>query len=118
MCTCEFCNTEFTPRPQVKNPRACSNCQKLRQRSNEKSWRTKHLGIYDSKYHKAKRAVRQLAIRTKVKDVIRCIKVGGTLLGLNLSEEIQQSMIDLFFKFLSDLGIRHANKFWPVAISS
>ena len=118
MCTCEFCNTEFTPRPQVKKPRACSNCQKLRQKANEKSWRTKHLGIYDRKYHRIKREVRQSEIRTKAKDVIRCIKVGGTLLGVNLSEEIQQSMNELFLKFLSDLGIRRANKFWPVTIPS
>ena len=68
MCTCEFCNTEFEPRPQVKNPRACSNCQNARQRANEKEWRNRHLGLYDGKYHQVKRESRNAAIKTKVKD--------------------------------------------------
>ena len=40
MSTCKFCNTSFSARPQVKNPQACSKkeCQKLRQRKNEKDW--------------------------------------------------------------------------------
>ena len=35
MQICEFCHTEFIPRPQIKKPRACSHsaCQKKRQRA-------------------------------------------------------------------------------------
>ena len=118
MCTCEFCNTEFTPRPQVKNPRACTNCQKTRQRANEKSWRNTSLGLYDGKYHQVKRECRKVEIQTKVQDLVRCIEVGGTLLGLALTKEIQASFQEFFLKFLINLGIRRANKFWPLKILS
>jgi hypothetical protein len=118
MCTCEFCNTEFEPRPQVKNPRACSNCQKARQRANEKSWRNKHLGLYDGKYHQVKRECRKAAIKTKVKDLIKCVEVGGTLLGIAITKEIQESFCDIFLKFFASLGIRRANKVWPLKIPS
>ena len=118
MCTCEFCNTEFEPRPQVKNPRACSNCQNARQRANEKEWRNRHLGLYDGKYHQVKRESRNAAIKTKVKDLIKCVEVGGTLLGIAITKEIQESFGDILLKFLFGLGIRRANKFWPLEIPS
>lgn len=117
MCTCEFCSTEFEPRPQVKNPKACQDCQKARQRANEKAWRNKHLGIYNGKYHQVKRECRKAALKTKVKDLVKCVEVGGTLLGLIITKEIRESLGDILLKFLSCLGIRYANKFWPLEIS-
>jgi len=113
MHTCEFCSTEFKPRPQVKRPRACQNCQKLRQSANEKAWRSQHLGLYDGKYHSIKRNDRRKLILDKIKDLIRCLSVGGTLLGLSFSEEVRALFVDTFFKFFWSLGIKHANKFWP-----
>jgi len=118
MCTCEFCNSEFSPRPQVKKPRACPNCQRLRQRANEKAWREKNLGCYDGKYHSAKRDGRKAAIQEKVTDLLRCIEVGGTLLGVPFTKEIRDSFQGIFLKFMFTLGIRIVNKVWPVEIPS
>jgi hypothetical protein len=118
MCTCEFCNTEFEPRPQVKIPKACKDCQKARQRANEKAWRNKHLGIYDGKYYQVKRESRKAKIKMKVKDLIKCVEVGGTLLGIAITKEIQESFCDILLKFLIGIGIRRANKFWALEIPS
>jgi 16S rRNA U516 pseudouridylate synthase RsuA-like enzyme len=102
----------------VKNPKACKDCQKARQRANEKAWRNKHLGLYDGKYHQVKRECRKVEIQAKVKDLARCIEVGGTLLGVAITKEIKATFQEIFLKFLIGIGIRRANKFWPLKIPS
>ena len=48
MHICEFCNIQYEPRKQVQNPRACNKneCQKARQRKNEKEWKGQHSDEY------------------------------------------------------------------------
>lgn len=118
MFTCEFCNSEFSPRPQVKKPRACQSCQRLRQRANEKAWREENLGYYDGKYHSSQRKARKAAIEEKIIALLKCIEVGGTVLGVPLTKEILKSFQAQFLKFISALGFRYANKLWPVKIPS
>ena len=62
MCICEFCHTPFCNRPQVKQPRACKNCQRLRQQANELEWRERHPDLYDKKYHAIKKQLRDDAL--------------------------------------------------------
>jgi hypothetical protein len=119
MCICEFCHTDYAPRPQVKKPRACTKCQALRQAANEKSWKDKNVGLYDSEYHRVRRNGRMKRLRSKVEGWIRCMEVGGTLLGVSTFQtETRSELAAAFLKFLSRLGITHANKFWPLEIAS
>ena len=57
MHICEFCNNQYTPRKQVKNPRACNKdeCQKARQRDNENAWKKRHFDQYDKEYYEIQR---------------------------------------------------------------
>lgn len=76
MHTCEFCHTDFKPRPQVKKPRACANCQGKRQRSNEYDWRLRNPQYSCAEYHilmreKRKRWLKEAAVR-----LMKCIEVG------------------------------------------
>lgn len=86
MHKCEFCHIQFTPRNQVKNPRACltENCQKLRQRDNEKSWKQKHLDQYDKEYHEIQREKRTQEIEDILKSLLDCIKAGIRFFGKNI----------------------------------
>jgi hypothetical protein len=119
MCICEFCHTEYTPRPQVKKPRACAKCQPLRQDANEKAWKDKNVGLYNGEYHRVRRSGRTRKLRSKVEGWLRCMEVGGTLLGVSAFQtETRAELASAFLKFLSRLGISHANKFWPSEIAS
>lgn len=108
-CTlkCEFCEAVFQHRPQVKNPRACKNCQVERQRANEKTWHSKNKADFDSKYYRTKKIQRIKRIREIVNEFYRLITVGKTFLNQKLE---LAGFNDLLFQFLCSLGIRRVNK--------
>ena len=111
MKCCEFCLAEFHPRPQVKNPRACENinCQKVRQRQNEKEWRSKNSEYPGEKYYEIKRVQRIRRIKSVLESLIKCFEVGGKLFGFKIiMEEFSRILEGLLFK----LGVRQINKFW------
>ena len=64
MHMCNYCHTPFSPRPQVKNPKACpkGDCQKARQRGNEKHWRERNKVHYPKDYYELQRCKRAQAI--------------------------------------------------------
>ncbi|MFA6190691.1 MAG: hypothetical protein WC711_04265 [Candidatus Staskawiczbacteria bacterium] len=111
MHCCEFCHIQFQPRNQVKNPRACltENCQKLRQRDNEKSWKQKHLEQYDNEYHEIQREKRTKEIEDILKSILDCIKAGIRFFGKNIQFD---NFTAHFSSFIFKLGIRKINKFW------
>jgi hypothetical protein len=111
MHCCEFCHIQFTPRNQVKNPRACvtEKCQKLRQRDNEKTWKQKHLDQYDKEYHEIQRDKRDKEIEDILNSILKCIEVGINFLGQKI--EFQNFKV-YFTTFIFKLGIRQINKFW------
>jgi len=109
MCTCEFCHTDYVPIPQVKNPRACQACQKLRQRSNEKAWKKKHLEFSGGTYDRIRRDQRKTKLLVIARGLAHCIEVGGHLLGTALAME---ELTDELAEFVLSLGIKRANKFW------
>lgn len=105
--TCEYCNATFTPREQVKRPRACNNskCQKMRQRDNEKAWREKNKGLYDKKYYQIKSFERQKNLTTIINKIAEAIVIGFRFEGQDLSE-----YFDYICKLLTSVGIRKLNK--------
>ena len=109
MHECEFCCSQFTPRPQVKNARACGkkSCQEDRQKSNEKAWRAKNTGLYDGKYHQGQRMSRMRRIREVANNLSNCLKTGATMLGVLINGP---AIFGLLLRFFSDLGIRGTNK--------
>ena len=107
MCTCEFCHSEFRPRPQVKNPRACPGCQKTRQRSNENDWRKRNPKYSDPVYHKLQRELRKKRLIAVAKSLSECIRVGKVMLGLSLG---MGELGLVLTEFLQQLGIRRVNK--------
>lgn len=110
MHECEFCFSQFTPRPQVKNARACGKrgCQQARQKSNEKAWHAKNPGLYDGKYHQVQRISRIRRIREVAHKFSNCLKTGATMLGVHIEGA---DIFGLLLSFFSDLGIRSTNKF-------
>jgi hypothetical protein len=110
---CEFCHIQFTPRNQVKNPRAClaEKCQTLRQRDNEKTWKQKHLAQYDKEYHEIQRDKRSREVEAILKSVLDCLRTGISFFNLNV--KIGQFEAN-FTPFFLGLGIREINKFWDV----
>ncbi|HLE12044.1 MAG: hypothetical protein A2504_05955 [Bdellovibrionales bacterium RIFOXYD12_FULL_39_22] len=90
MCTCEFCNTEFTPRPQVKNPRACNNnpCQRLRQAANEREWRQLNDHLNSKEYHQIRRNQRIDKIKKINAVVIKSLSIGAEFLGLPIDVKV------------------------------
>ena len=111
MHCCEFCHIQFTPRNQVKNPRACvtEKCQMLRQRDNEKTWKQKHLDQYDKEYHEIQRDKRDKEIEDILNSILKCIEVGIKFLG----QKIEFENFKVYFTtFIFQLGIRQINKFW------
>ncbi|MDD4973678.1 MAG: hypothetical protein PHY93_04975 [Bacteriovorax sp.] len=82
----EFCHIQFTPRNQVKNPRACltEKCQPLRQRDNEKTWKQKHLDQYDKEYHEIQRDKRTIEIEDILKSLLECLRAGARFLDKNI----------------------------------
>ena len=111
MHCCEFCLSDYEVRPQVKNPRAClkPECQGKRQRANEREWRARHLGLYDFRYHAAKREQRTRWIQAIAKLFQKCIQMGANLTGMELR---MAEFGNVFEKFLLGLGVRQINKFW------
>lgn len=117
MHTCEFCLTEYVPCPQVKNPRACSNCQKLRQRANEKAWRLKNLGLYGGQFHHDQRKERKTEVETRITRLVRCIDVGSTLLGVAFADDSREAFKKWLLHSVLDAGTRRANKLWCLGIA-
>jgi len=111
MCTCAYCHKSFTPRPQVKNPRACStrDCQKKRQRDNEKAWRINNKGLYGRDYHNSQKQSRIREIRSKSASILRALKIGYDFLGGNLDWVHFEVKV---FQFFVSLGLRRLNKLW------
>jgi hypothetical protein len=111
MHCCEFCYCQFTPRNQVKNPRACfeKGCQKKRQRDNEKTWKQKHLAEYDKEYHEIQRNKRNKEIEDILNSLFKCIEIGSKFLAKKIEFENLKAH---FTTFIFKLGIRKINKFW------
>jgi len=111
MHECTICHNQFSPRPQVKTPKACANpsCQKTRQKLNEKSWRERNQGLYDGLYHRTKRSVRLKKLSRFSDQLSKCLQMGIAMLGLAIDFKLMESF---FQRFLAGLGIRLANKLW------
>lgn len=111
LCRCEFCHTEFEPRAQVKKPRACPNnlCQQSRQRANEKSWREKHTHLSSKEYHRIRRKQRIRKLKNVAESILKCLEVGAEFLNQTID---RNAFSDFLITFISELGIRRANKFW------
>ena len=108
--TCNFCDTEYSPRPQVKSPRACSkmSCQNQRQRSNEREWRQKNGGKYGSEYFRKWRKQSHQRKNRLAVELLESLKVGMTLRG---RQEFDFGIFREFIgDFLGSLGMRSANK--------
>ena len=112
MRCCEFCHDEFESRPQVKKPRACGKpeCQRLRQRANERTWHERNPMYSDAKYHEDQRRLRKSRIQRLAVTLQRCLQVGRDLLGLTLAADKFAEILEVF---LLRLGVRQINKFWP-----
>lgn len=113
MCTCEFCNSLFTPRPQVKHPRACKNCQRLRQYANERAWKGRNTDIYNKGYHAEKKQNREAVIIAIAEKLMVCLKAGVSFFGLNIEPVKLGTHIS---KLLIRLGIREINKLWSLKL--
>jgi hypothetical protein len=115
MTKCEFCPKFFTPRPETKKARACNNreCQRKRQRLNEKEWRISHkaeCGDSGAQYYRAYRSKRLEFFVGLVERILKALRVGCTFLHESFSvDEFQEFLI----RFLTQLGIRRANKLCP-----
>ena len=111
MSVCEFCEALFSPRPQVKNPRACSNdcCQKKRQRLNEKTWRERHPELYGKEYFAGQKETRARVLEGLAAIVSSCFKTGAILIGVDMDwTAVRKEFENLFLQ----LGLRRVNKFW------
>ena len=109
MNTCEFCSTDYRPRPQVKKPRACERCQMQRQRSNEKDWRIRNPRYSSALYHRVQRCVRTRRLNAIAQLLLKCVQVGKDMMGMAVAMEVLTPALG---EFLQQLGIRRANKFW------
>lgn len=107
---CEFCGNEYSPRPQVKNPRACRkrSCQAERQRGNEREWRELNRDRFGAEYFKEWRK-RVHKVKTKFAiDLLESLKVGMKFRG---HEEFDSALFGSFLgDFLDHLGMRSVNK--------
>jgi hypothetical protein len=106
--SCKYCHDTYQARPQVKNPQACnkSQCQKLRQANNEKLWRQKNQNLYDKKYHRIKKSVRDSQVKKIVAELIESFMTGLRFKGKMFSET------HILYQFFNSLGIRFLNKFY------
>lgn len=120
MRTCIFCNTEYLPRAQVKNPKACSNpdCQKKRQGLNEKEWRERNKPLNNKKYHQVRRLQRLHKLSNLAAYIARCLKTGMDMINLGQALPSLHKLTSWIHPFLQEMGIRSANKFWNLEISS
>ncbi len=112
--TCEFCSTLFEPRPQTKNPRACNNnnnqCQRERQRANEREWREKNQSVYDSEYHEIQKDKRAKQIEEAYQLILKCLETGSTF--LNQKTNFNEFM-KIFYRIFFSLGVKRINKLCP-----
>ena len=108
---CNYCKCKFNSRGQVKNPIACfkPECQKQRQRDNERNWHDKHRDRFDGRYHKARRKVRNAIILAMIRKIVQAVKVGFTLTAQGFDSVLFQTFLQAA---LPALGLRHANKLW------
>lgn len=112
MHCCEFCVSEYEARPQVKNPRACQKpeCQRERQRVNEREWHERHPGLYSNAvYHAAKRQQRIRQIQSIAAAFQKCFQVGVSVCGVKIA---MAEFCEIFERFFLRLGLRQINKFW------
>ena len=111
MLICSYCHSPFRPRPQVKNPRACSRkaCQRARQRDNEEAWRLRHKGRFDSQYHRDQRRRRMKHIQTVITAILECLRIGA---AISQATSKIVGMGELVRRFILGLGVRRLNKFW------
>jgi hypothetical protein len=108
MHQCEFCPNLFSPRPQVKRPRACSNCQFLRQQENEKTWHSKNKEKHDALYHRVQKGLRVETLSEISKKVCEWLRIGMEFKGGSVDVK---ELGKLLLRFFLDLGIRRVNKF-------
>lgn len=107
--TCNYCHAIYTPRPQVKNPKACNKpiCQKKRQSANELDWQRKNKNLYDKKYHQIKRSK-----RLKEVDLIVNIIWQSLLTGLRFHGFSLNSNAHFFTQIIASIGLRQLNKLY------
>lgn len=113
MTTCNYCQKQFKPRPQVKHPKACNdlNCQRLRQRDNEQDWHQRHREKYDNRYHDRMSKVRREKMLRYFSDLLEFFRVGSEFLNVKVNfDEFLPVLKDLCFV----LGIRRLNKLWSI----
>jgi len=101
----------FQPRPQVKRPRACADCQKRRQRENEKAWHSRNKDHFSPLYHQIKKRLRLREIRKIFNELARCFRAGMTFYGKQIEFPLFEEGL---LKFFIQLGIRRINKFCTV----
>ena len=108
---CTFCNEIFTPRPQVKSPKACSNpkCQRARQKSNEIAWKERNRPNHDATYHRIRRGLRVKKLREMISLLVAAMCVGGRLNNFAFNV---LAMTEFLVRVVTELGSRRANKLW------
>jgi hypothetical protein len=109
MHKCTFCHDIFNPRPQVKDPKACSKCQSLRRQANQKAWHFKNKTGFDSRYHKLQRELRNKQLQEICNTLCGALRVGLQFQGKELNLPLMEQ---LFFEFLQKFGLRRANNLW------
>ncbi len=109
MHNCNYCHKPFVPRPQVKFPKACNqlNCQKKRQRDNERSWHARRAEKYDHKYHNNRRKYREKLIESYLRKLLEALRVGLLFWGYDFSQE---RWMDFLRRPFQRLGLRRINK--------
>ena len=90
MAICNYCQNSFIPRPQVKRPKACkaSECQRKRQRDNERSWHKIHKDQFNKKYHNQQKKKRFVKIVNYASLLLGCFKIGAKFSDMNINMEI------------------------------
>ena len=116
MHQCNYCKCEFNSRKQVKSPIAClkSDCQKKRQRDNERIWHEKQRDRFDRRYHQSRRKARAAAITAMIKNIVHAAKIGFLLTDQSFDTDLFQTFLQ---KFFPTQGLRYANKLWSVKTS-
>ena len=118
MCTCEFCHIQFIPRPQVKTPRACKNCQHKRQRLNEREWKEANRHLSDKQYHQTRRHQRVKKLSKLAIYLSQCLCTGMEMINMGQGRPNLHQLISWILPLLQSMGIRRANKFWTQEMST
>ena len=109
MHQCEFCTARYQARSQVKRPRACADCQKNRQRANEKAWHIKNKAQFNPRYFQIQKILRFKQLKKISQEYLKYFRVGFTLHGKQLNLLLFEQFL---LKFLLQLGVRRVNKLW------